>query len=298
MNLDTEITTEAGREAQYVAAEGRLRNILKDSGPALVAYSGGVDSAYLAWMTHQVQGAAMVAVIADSASLPRRHLREALAFAAQHAIPCEVVTTAELANPDYARNDGQRCYFCKDALFVRMEQAVAERSGVGCLMYGVNADDTLDFRPGHRAATQHGVRAPLLEAGLGKAAIRSLAQRAGLAVWDRPASACLSSRVAYGLEVTPEVLARIEAGEEVLYALGFRQFRVRYHAEIVRLEIAREELPRALTMAMADELTRRFKALDFPYVTLDLEGFRSGAMNEVLLPAAGLVRSLAPGTNG
>jgi uncharacterized protein len=147
----------------------------------------------------------------------------------------------------------------------------------------VNADDKLDFRPGHRAATNHGVRAPLLEAGLGKSAIRERARAAGLEVWDRPAAACLASRVAYGIEVTPEVLARIEQGEEALYSLGFRQVRVRYHADIVRLEIAREELPRALSMEMADRLTATFKQLGFRYVTLDLQGFRSGAMNEALV---------------
>ncbi len=296
MDLNSE--TASAQMAEYDAAEGRLRVILEECGPALVAYSGGVDSAYLAWMAYQVQGARMLAVIADSPSLPRRHLREALAFAARHAIPCEVVTTSEMANPDYARNDRNRCFFCKDALFARMEQAAAERPGLGCLMYGVNADDTLDFRPGHRAATEHGVRAPLLEAELGKSAVRSLAQRAGLEVWDRPASACLSSRVAYGLSVTPEVLARIEAGEEALYRLGFRQFRVRFHQDIVRLEIARDELPQALTLEMAGELTRCFKALGFQYVTLDLEGFRSGAMNEGLLPLHRLMAEEVPGRNG
>jgi uncharacterized protein len=164
-----------------------------------------------------------------------------------------------------------------------MEEELSRRPGFRTLAYGVNADDKLDFRPGHRAASNHGVRAPLLEAGLGKAAIRQRARAAGLEVWDRPAAACLASRVAYGIEVTPGVLAKIEQGEEELYGLGFRQVRVRYHQEIVRLEIAREELPRALSLDMADRLTAIFKGLGFRYVTLDLQGFRSGAMNEILV---------------
>src|SRR6185437_9082376 len=167
--------------------------------------------------------------IADSPSLPRAALRGAVAFAERHGIPCETVATGELENPEYRRNDSQRCFHCKDELFRRMEEEMARRPRFRTLVYGVNADDQLDFRPGHRAASQHGVRAPLLEAGLGKAEIRTRARAAGLEVWDRPAEACLASRVAYGIAVTPEVLARIEEGEEALHALGFRQVRVRFH---------------------------------------------------------------------
>lgn len=270
--------------------EVRLRAVLQDCGPTLVAYSGGVDSAYLAWVAAHVPGQEMLAVIADSPSLPRTQLRFALDFARRHGIPCEVLQTQEMNNPDYRRNDPNRCFFCKDELFTRMEAETARRGRFRTLAYGVNADDTLDFRPGHRAAAQHGVRAPLLEAGLTKQDIRTLAREAGLEVWDRPAAACLSSRIAYGIAVTPEVLRVIEAGEEAVRALGFKQFRVRYHKEIVRLEIAREELPRALDLAMADRLTHIFKKLGFRYVTLDLEGFRSGAMNEVLVPLHTLAR--------
>lgn len=275
--------------AETAAKEARLRAVLQDCGPTLVAYSGGVDSAYLAWFAAQMPGMEMLALIADSPSLPRTQLQFALDFARQHGIPCEVIQTQELDNPDYRRNDPNRCFFCKDELFSRMEEETARRGRFRTLAYGVNADDTLDFRPGHRAAAQHGVRAPLLEAGLTKQEIRTLAHAAGLEVWDRPAAACLASRVAYGISVTPEVLRVIEEGEEAVRALGFRQFRVRYHKEIVRLEIAREELPRALDLAMADRLTGIFKKLGFRYVTLDLEGFRSGAMNEVFIPAGSLV---------
>jgi uncharacterized protein len=190
--------------------------------------------------------------------------------------------------PEYARNDAARCYYCKDELFQVMEKYRAEH-GFDSIAYGVNVDDQGDFRPGQQAAQQHRVAAPLLEAGLTKVEIRELARAAGLRLWDKPASACLSSRVEYGREVTREVLAVIERGEDELRALGFRQFRVRHHGETVRLEIAPEELPRALTAEMAATFTRIFKALGYTYVTLDLEGFRSGSMNAVL-PASALVR--------
>ncbi|MDP9267709.1 MAG: ATP-dependent sacrificial sulfur transferase LarE [Acidobacteriota bacterium] len=247
----------------------------------MVAYSGGVDSAFLAWAAHEQLGDRMLAVIADSPSLARTQLADALQFAEEQRIPVEVVATSELENPDYAKNDGARCYFCKDELFTVMERMRLAR-GCDAVAYGVNLDDQGDFRPGQKAAQQHGVAAPLLDAGLGKQAIRELARAAGLRVWDKPASACLSSRIEYGRPVTREVLAQVEQGEEALRALGFRQFRVRYHGETVRVEIARDEMPQALTPAMAAEFTRIFKALGFAYVTLDLEGFRSGSMNAVL----------------
>lgn len=252
----------------------------------LVAYSGGVDSAYLAYAAQQTVPGQVLALIADSPSLPREALRSALAFAAAHGIPCETIATAEFDNPDYRRNASDRCFHCKDELFQRMERELACHPGFRTLVYGVNADDSLDFRPGHRAAQTHGVRAPLLEASLDKAAIRALARAAALDVWDRPASACLSSRVPYGIAVTPEILARIEAGEAALAQLGFRQVRVRYHEQLVRIEIARDELPRALDISMADRLTQVFKHLGFAYVTLDLQGYRSGALNEILPAAA------------
>jgi uncharacterized protein len=259
----------------------RLREMLAGRGRLLVAYSGGVDSAFLAWMAHRVLGAEMLALIADSASLARTHLEDALAFARESGIPIEVVATQELENPAYVRNDATRCFHCKDELFTVLER-YREARGFDAIAYGVNTDDAGDFRPGQEAARQHHVLAPLLEAGLNKAEIRELARRAELRVWDKPASACLSSRVEYGRAVTPEALSIIERGEDALRAMGFRQVRVRHHGEIVRIEIAREELPRALTAEMAREFTSVFKQLGFKFVTLDLEGFRSGSMNQLL----------------
>jgi len=259
----------------------RLREILTSHPRLIVAYSGGVDSAFLAWTAHHVLGEQMLAVIADSASLARTHLAEALAFARGHRIPFQVVETQEMENPAYIRNDSLRCFHCKDELFNVLER-YRESHSFAAIAYGVNADDAGDFRPGQRAARQHGVLAPLLEAGLGKDDIRELARQRDLRVWDKPASACLSSRIEYGRAVTPEALSVIERGEDALRALGFRQVRVRHHGEIVRIEIARDELPRALSGEMAREFTTVFKGLGFKFVTLDLEGFRSGSMNQLL----------------
>jgi uncharacterized protein len=259
----------------------RLRDFLTRSGRLIVAYSGGVDSAFLAWMAHQALGAQMLAVIADSASLARTHLHEALAFARDHEIPVAVVETQELENPAYQRNDSMRCFHCKDELFTVLER-YREANGFDAIAYGVNSDDQGDFRPGQQAARQHHVLAPLVDAGLTKTEIRELARRANLQVWDKPASACLSSRLEYGRAVTPEALSVIERGEDALRDLGFRQFRVRHHGETVRIEVSPEELPRALTPAMAAAFTALFKGLGFKFVTLDLEGFRSGSMNQLL----------------
>lgn len=258
--------------------QNRLESSLRSLGRTLVAYSGGVDSAYLAWVARQVLGQDMLAVIADSPSLARTQLQDALAFAEEQSISCRVIQTAEMERPEYVRNDQQRCFHCKDELFEVM-QKFAEKNAFQAIAYGVNVDDQSDFRPGQAAARQHRVAAPLLEAGLTKSEIRELARQAGLRIWDKPASACLSSRIEYGRTVTVEALSAIEQGEEVLHALGFRQVRVRHHGEIARIEIAREELSRALTPEMFAEFTRIFKGLGFTFVTLDTEGFRSGSMN-------------------
>jgi uncharacterized protein len=230
----------------------------------------------------------MLAIIADSPSLARALLSDAIAFAREQGIPLEVVATSELDRPEYVRNDSQRCFFCKDELFTLMEE-LRQARGFDAIAYGVNLDDQGDFRPGQKAAANHHVVAPLLDAGLTKDDIRTLARQNGLRVWNKPASACLSSRIEYGRPVTREALAVVEKGEDAVRALGFRQFRVRHHGEIVRIEVSREELARALDPAMASQFSNIFKALGFKFVTLDLEGFRSGSMN-ALLSAEDLLR--------
>jgi pyridinium-3,5-biscarboxylic acid mononucleotide sulfurtransferase len=275
--------------AELAPKQVKLDEQLRNLGRTLVAYSGGVDSAYLAWAAHQILAENMLAVIADSPSLARTQLADAIAFAREQGIPLEVIATTELDRPEYVRNDASRCFHCKDELFTVMED-FRQKHQFEAIAYGVNLDDQSDFRPGQQAARQHHVAAPLLDAGLTKLDIRALAQATGLRVWDKPASACLSSRIEYGRPVTREALSAVEQGEDALRSLGFRQFRVRHHGDIVRIEIAHDELPRALDPALAAELTHIFKALGFKFVTLDLEGFRSGSMN-ALLPADALRRA-------
>jgi uncharacterized protein len=265
----------------------RLHAILRAHTHLLIAYSGGIDSAYLAWEAHQLLGENMLAVIADSPSLPRTHLRAAIDFAAEQSIPLRIVQTAEMARPEYIRNDGARCFHCKDELFQTLE-SISANTGIPTIAYGRNRDDSGDFRPGQRAADLHHAVAPLAEAGLGKAEIRALALAAGLSLWDKPASACLSSRMEYGRPVTVEALQQIEASEEHLLHLGFRQVRVRHHGPLARVEIERSELPRALTVDMLARITEGIRAAGFTYVTLDTEGYRSGSMN-ALLPVESLL---------
>lgn len=259
----------------------RLQETLRSVGSLLVAYSGGTDSAYLAYEAHLVLGDRMLAVIADSPSLPRRELAEALNFAEAHSIPVHILQTQELDDPNYARNDANRCFHCKDELFTQMEAARA-KLGFQHLAYGMNLDDRGEFRPGQKAAAMHNALAPLVTVELTKVEIRALAREAGLELADKPASACLSSRIEYGRPVSAENLSQVERAEDALHILGFPQVRVRHHGDLARIEIAREDLPRALDIAILDQITAAVRACGFTYVTLDTQGYRSGSMNAVL----------------
>jgi uncharacterized protein len=258
-----------------------LENRLSECGRTLVAYSGGIDSAYLAFVAHKALGDDMQAVLADSPSLARSQYADAVDFAREQGIPLRLVHTSELENPDYVRNAADRCFHCKDELFSIMD-AIAASERFETIAYGMNTDDRGDFRPGQRAAQAHHIVAPLADAGLSKNDVRELAREAGLRLWDKPASACLSSRIEYGRPVTVEALAAVERAEELLRSLGFRIFRVRHHGEIARIEVAAEELARLLERAVLERVVKGVKALGFKFVTVDLEGYRSGSMNSVL----------------
>ena len=268
--------------AAIASKQEKLLGLLRAMDRVLVAYSGGTDSAYLAWAAKQALGDNAIAVTADSPSVPRSHMRDAAALTHDFGIRHEIIQTLEFENPEYAANNPDRCFYCKDELFRRMEE-LASRFPGQTIVYGVNTDDLGDYRPGQKAAKIHEVKAPLVEAGLSKAEIRELSRLAGLPTWDRPAAACLSSRVAYGTPVTVENIQQVETAEEAMKALGFRQFRVRYHSdELVRVEIARDEMPKALSLEMFEKISSSLKTLGFKYVTLDMQGYRQGSMNEVL----------------
>jgi uncharacterized protein len=271
-------------DASSGSAEEKERQLLAKLAeiPALiVALSGGADSAYLAWAAQRVLGDRALSVTALSPSYSAHDRNVLEEFVRAQSIHHEFVETHEMENSAYRANAADRCFFCKDELFSVLD-ALALQRGFTATAYGVNADDTLDFRPGHRAAREHRVLAPLLDVGMRKSEIRALSQRAGLPTWDRPASACLASRVPYGTEVTPERLSLVERGEAALRDLGFRQFRVRLHDKLARVEIAPDEMPRALTPEMATAIAKELKAAGFAYVSLDLEGYRQGSLNETL----------------
>ena len=260
--------------------EQRLLHTLGRIDSLLVAFSGGADSAYLAWAASKVLGMRALAVTAVSPSYSEHDRRVAEALIRNHSIRHEWIETREAENPLYIANNPDRCYHCKDELFARMEE-LARESGFSAIAYGINADDTRDFRPGHRAASERNVLAPLLDAALTKAEIRLLSRRAGLETWDRPASACLASRVPYGTAVTPDLLRQIERAEQELRDLGFSQFRVRAHGDLARVEIDRNELSRALAAEMADRIAARVRAAGFARVEIDPKGYRQGSLNEV-----------------
>ncbi len=281
MSSLVQIRKQESGETDAARKECELLTRLAELPSLLIAVSGGADSAYLAWAANKALGKRSLSVTAISPSYSAYDRAELEKFIAHTGVRHEFVQTHEMENPAYRANAGDRCYYCKDELFSVLG-ALASARGFAAVAYGVNADDTSDFRPGHRAAAEHRVLAPLLDAKMSKGDIRALSQRAGLPTWDRPASACLSSRLPYGTEVTPERLTLIENGEAILRELGFRQFRVRLHDKLARIEIAGEELPLAMTPEMGATISRRFKAAGFLYVALDLEGYRQGSLNAAL----------------
>ncbi len=267
--------------ASAIAKQSQLFSILGAFDGMLIAFSGGADSAYLAWAAHKTIGSRAIAVTALSPSFAEFDRREAESFARFAGLRHEWMETREFENPSYVANQADRCYFCKDELFEEMEK-IATARGISAIAYGINVDDTRDFRPGHRAASEHRILAPLLDAGLTKTEIRLLSRVAQLPTWDRPASACLSSRVPYGTPVTREILVRIEKSEAALRDLGFRQFRVRAHGDLARIEVGRDEIAHALSPEISQQLAARIKQAGFTFVTLDLEGYRQGSLNVLL----------------
>ncbi len=269
------MTNLTGSKAQH------LRALVRSYHSVLVAFSGGVDSAYLAYVAHEELGERALAVTGDSASYPSFQRELAGKLTAQFGLFHEIICTEEFDDPNYTSNPQNRCYHCKSELYTKLHKLARDR-GFEVICDGTNADDVGDYRPGRQAAREMGVRSPLLECGLTKRDIRELSHRAGLSTWDEPASACLSSRVPYGQMITIEKLSMVDKAEIALKQLGFRQVRVRHHGDVARIEVAEEEMPRALDPEMTRRMSASLRALGFKYVTLDLEGYRTGSLNEVL----------------
>ncbi len=262
--------------------EQSLRRLFRDLGSVIVAYSGGVDSSYVAYVASEELGNKAICITGESASLPVYQRAEIDRIVQQFGFHHEIIQTEEVQNPSYQANDGNRCYFCKDELYSKLESIAMDR-GLTCIVDGSTVDDLDDYRPGRQAAKEHSVRSPLIEVGLSKAEVRELSKSVNLPTWNKPASPCLSSRIAYGTTVTIERLRKVDRGEEILREFGFREFRVRHHDKLVRLEISPAEMDRALDKELVEQLAVRFRELGFKYVTLDLQGYRSGSMNEALV---------------
>jgi pyridinium-3,5-biscarboxylic acid mononucleotide sulfurtransferase len=267
--------------SEAIAKEERLRKIFRELDSVIVAYSGGVDSSYVAYVANEELGPRALCVTGQSASLAAYQRDEIDRVVARFGFRHEIIQTEELENANYRANNSDRCFFCKDELYTKLE-SLAQTRGIQHIVDGSTVDDLDDYRPGRKAATQHAVRSPLIEAGLSKTEVRELSRNIDLPTWNKPASPCLSSRIAYGTTVTIERLSKVDRGEEILREFGFREFRVRHHDKLVRIEIAPAEMDRVLRRDVVEELARRFRELGFAYVTLDLQGFRSGSMNEVI----------------